>query len=376
MEDPINYRITRARQETKQLYQQIDKIKAKIQDTTLAECSKGLPTLSKSINLKPFKILKGHNNKIADFKWSLNSDLILSCSQDGFLIIWDSKTGYKLNAIPLNSQWVLSCGISPNTKLLAIGGLTNNLTIYQNPEFDNSFQSNILTVFKGHVCGITCLDFIDNNRILTGSGDMTCKLWDINKSKKIGNYLDHFGDVLTIDVDKNSDNLFLSGSSDGYARLYDIRTGHAEQKFFISNSDLTSIKFFKDSNSFINGSDDGIIRFIDLRADCEISRYNLSNSMDELAKLKINSIENNFELNSNLDSFGVTSLDFSSSGRLIYGCYSNYGCLIWDTLKSELIGKLDGHLNRVTKVSSSPNGYGVCTGSWDSTMRIWTPSYV
>jgi guanine nucleotide-binding protein G(I)/G(S)/G(T) subunit beta-1 len=408
--DPqLTTRISKARQETKHLYQQIDKIKLTIQDTTLSECSSNIPALNKQgLNLKPSQILKGHNNKIADFKWAADSKSILSCSQDGFLIIWDPVTGLKLNAIPLDSQWVLSCAYSPNNRLVASAGLTNNCTIYSLPElgnYENAFQQRIVSVFKGHICGITCCDFVDNNSILTGSGDMTCALWDINKSKKVGEYLDHFGDVLSMSIDKTKENVFISGSSDGYARLWDIRTNSVEQRFFVSNSDITSLKFFKDGNSFVSGSDDGVIRLFDLRADSEINRYNLTNAISDLKnshssrtiyvqseaspsygrpsptmqhsqQFQTQSIHSSIvDLNSALDAPGVTSLDFSQSGRLMFSCYSEQGCIIWDTLKAEIVGKLEGHSNRVVNVASSPNGFGVCTASWDTTMRIWTPSY-
>jgi guanine nucleotide-binding protein G(I)/G(S)/G(T) subunit beta-1 len=403
----ISNKINKARLETRQLYQQIDKVKAKIQDSTLTDCAANVPSLSKSsLNLKPLQVLKGHNNKVSDIKWAADSKSILSCSQDGFLIIWDPVTGMKLNAIPLDSQWVLSCAYSPNGKLVASAGLTNNCTVYSVPNLDDesvAFQQRIVCVFKGHVCGITACDFINNNSILTASGDLTCSKWDITKGKRVGEYLDHFGDVLAMTIDQQSlangggDCIFASGASDGYARIWDTRNnGRVSQQFFVSNSDITSVRFFPDGNSFATGSDDGIIRLYDLRADCELAKYSLPSATQQLRAREMDqtyfhqsplyeeqvmesknsrtfSIE---ELNSTLDVSGVMSLDFSKSGRLMYSSYAEQGCFIWDTLKAEVVGKLEGHSNRVTKVSTSPNGYAVCTSSWDSTMRVWTPSYV
>ena len=68
------------------------------------------------------------------------------------------------------------------------------------------------------------------------------------------------------------------------------------------------------------------------------------------------------------------SLDFSSSGRLMYACYTDLGCIVWDVLKAEVVGKLEGHNGRVTRVRVSSDGLGVCTGSWDTTMQVyWSP---
>ncbi|ODQ62585.1 hypothetical protein WICANDRAFT_26453 [Wickerhamomyces anomalus NRRL Y-366-8] len=346
-DDPQEYitkQLNKARLESRQLYAQIDKVKAKIQDTTLLDSATQIPSLSKdSINLKPLQNLKGHNNKIADMKWSKDSKSILSASQDGFLIIWDPTTGLKLNAVPLESQWVLSCAYSPSAQLVASAGLTNNCTIYRissNLQDEFAFQQRIVSIFKGHTCGITACDFINDEEILTASGDMTCALWDIKKGKKTAEYLDHLGDVLCMDINKSDTNQLVSGASDGYARIWDRRSSNLEQSFFVSNSDVTSVKFFKDGNSIVTGSDDGVIRLFDLRADC------------------------------------ITSLDFSQSGRLMYSCYTEHGCMVWDLLKAEIVGKLEGHNNRVSHVATSPNGLAVATASWDTTMRVFTPSYL
>lgn len=388
----ISSRIDNARLETRQLYSQIEKAKNRVQDTTLKLCSKNIEPVTK-INLKPLQILRGHNNKVADMKWSSDSKSILSCSQDGFLILWDPVTGLKLNAIPLDSQWVLSCAISPNSKFVASAGLTNNCTIYSIPEDRGSFTQRIVSVFKGHVCGITACDFVDSNSILTASGDMTCCLWDIPKSSRSMEFLDHFGDVLSMSINKShnngpNDTIFATGASDGHSRIFDTRTSKVQQSFFVGNSDVTSVKFFKDGNLVATGCDDGIIRLFDLRADCELGTYALANSQHNQQKptyyeksasptyaQQRHSLGSSFQ-DSALDASGVTSLDFSNSGRLMFSTYSEQGCVIWDTLKGAVVGKLEGHSNRVANVATAPNGLAVCTSSWDSTMRVWTPSYV
>ena len=115
-------------QESKQLHAQINKAKHKIQDASLFQMANKVTSLTKNkINLKPNIVLKGHNNKIDIFRWSRDSKRILSASQDGFMLIWDSASGLKQNAIPLDSQWVLSCAISPSSTLVASAGLSNNV---------------------------------------------------------------------------------------------------------------------------------------------------------------------------------------------------------------------------------------------------------
>lgn len=43
---------------------------------------------------------------------------------------------------------------------------------------------------------------------------------------------------------------------------------------------------------------------------------------------------------------------------------------MWDTLKGERVGVLTGHENRVSCLGVSSDGMALCTGSWDSTLRV------
>ena len=387
LSEDIQQKVNLARQETKNLYSQVDKVKQNLRDANLFEMANNVQQLnSGTINLSPTITLKGHNNKIADFRWSKDSASILSASQDGFLLLWDSATGLKKKAIPLDSQWVLSCAISPNGKVVASAGLNNNCTIY-GISGDAMIQQNVQTIFKGHTCYISDIDFLDNANVLTASGDMTCALWNISKAKRVREFTDHLGDVLSLVIspEKGNKNVFSSSGSDGYAYIWDIREPGATQHFYVSECDVSTVQFFNDGNSIVTGSDDGVINVFDLRSDCPIASYSLQESLNTITEEltytastmeygrspmspKSTAVSSSF-----LDNQGVTSINFSSSGRLMYATYTDLGCVVWDTLKASVVGKLEGHRDRVTRVRSSPDGLGVCTGSWDTTLRIWSP---
>ena len=64
------------------------------------------------------------------------------------------------------------------------------------------------------------------------------------------------------------------------------------------------------------------------------------------------------------------SAGFSSSGRLMFGGYSDYCINVWDTLKGSRVATLYGHENRVSSLKVSPDGTALGTGSWDSTIRV------
>lgn len=395
----IQKRIASARQETRTLYYEVENIRNRIQDATLFKVASGVEMLSSDkFNLKLYNTLRGHQNKIAQIRWNSNSRHILSASQDGYMIIWDTVSGFKKHAISLENQWVLACAIAPNGESVASGGLDNTLTVYnikpRNYQYGahDQYQTSIRSLFKGHKAYISDCNYISNEKLITASGDMTCIMWDINKGGKVRDFVDHIGDVLVLakfsDTQGNPElPIFVSGSSDGYAKIWDLRCQFAVQSFPVSNSDINCIKVFPDNHSFMTGSDDGIIRLFDMRSDCELSNYSLSANLHKLdlnnlrppvsrsyPESPTDQISRVESTNSSYDTPGVVSLDFSRSGRLLYGCYSDYGCIIWDTLKGNIVGALGmaGHLNKVNQVSSSPDGLIICTASWDQTIKVWS----
>ena len=398
--EDVERQIGLAREEYKQLRTQINRIKSRIQDADLQSLSKNVAPIT-SVNLKPVTTLKGHNNKVSSFRWSSDSRTILSASQDGFMLLWDAATGLKSNAIPLHSQWVLSCAICPNGNLVASAGLDNNCTIYRVSRKDR-IQQNIVSIFKGHTCYISEIEFLDDNSILTASGDMTCALWDITKSKRINEFADHLGDVLSLSAapteTEGNGNVFASGGSDGYLYIWDKRVPTSVQSFFVSDSDVSKVKFFRNGNTIATGSDDGCTNLYDLRSDCRIANYSLSRSIHGATPVQQQTyIMSNMDYtapsgtlaraspyspaigtvsSSFIDNQGVISMDFSRSGRLLYVSYTEFGCAVWDLVKGEIIGKLDGHSDRISGVATSPDGLAICTGSWDMTMKVWSPAYM
>lgn len=438
--DSLTQQITKERVKTKALYEEIFNIKKRTQDTTIQMVSKNVTHIPiNTCKLTLYNTLMGHQNKISKLCWSADSSRILSASFDGYMIIWDAITGYKKHAIQLENPYVLTCSYSENEKLVASGGLDNNCTIYKiKPDTTNfpvleeralinsnsyqmqgSFYQSVQSVLKGHTAYISECEFLGNNSIVTASGDMTCVLWDLNKGAKSREFIEHTGDVLCLDIfPKNilSDNLFISGGSDGVVKIWDLRSQKPTQSFGVTNTDVTSVKVFPDSNAIAAGCDAGLIRLFDLRSDCELSHYSLAHQVRSNPDLHLlnsltassnagnnkkskhhngyarsgsffnsNNLINNAASNMNGDQYsilsshsvienqGVFSLDFGKSGRFLYACYSENGCVVWDTLKNEIIGTLGNeHVNKINKVAVSPDGIGIATGSWDSTIKVWS----
>jgi guanine nucleotide-binding protein G(I)/G(S)/G(T) subunit beta-1 len=300
--------------------------------------------------LKQRRILKGHFGKIYAMHWSSDSRHLVSASQDGKLIIWNGFTTNKVHAIPLRSSWVMTCAYSPSGNLVACGGLDNLCSVYKLPSSKDGSgaQQKTYGELAQHEGYLSCCRFIRDDEIVTSSGDSTCILWDVEAKSPKAIFNDHTGDVMSVSIFDTND-IFVSGSCDSTAKLWDHRQSKACVKTFPGHeSDINSVQFFPDGTAFGTGSDDSSCRLFDIRAYDQLNKY----CSDKIL-------------------CGITSVGFSKTGKLLIGGYDDYNCYLWDTQTGKMVDKLLGHENRVSCLGVTSDGKALCTGSWDTLLKIW-----
>jgi len=344
MGDSVQERIEKARAEAEQMKEEIAKNREAKNDTDLRTFTRDLPSLQRC-TMKVRRTLKGHLAKIYAMHWSEDKTHLVSASQDGKLLVWDGLTTNKVHAIPLRSSWVMTCAYSPSGGFVACGGLDNICSVYNLRSRDIPIR--VIRELNAHTGYLSCCRFMNDRQIVTSSGDMTCILWDIEAGSKVTEFADHNGDVMSVSIapDKNT---FVSGACDTTAKYWDIRSGKCVQTFQGHESDINAVQFFPSGTAFGTGSDDASCRLFDIRADRELMQYTHDNIL-----------------------CGITSVAFSISGRFLFAGYDDFNCNVWDSLKGERVGTLQGHENRVSCLGVSSDGMALCTGSWDSQLKIW-----
>ncbi|CAH1796547.1 unnamed protein product [Owenia fusiformis] len=333
--------------EAELLKTKLEEEKAKLNDVDLAVVAQRLENVP-PLNIKVRRVLKGHQGKVLCMGWSTDKRHIVSSSQDGKMLVWDAFTTNKEHAITMPTTWIMACAYGPSGSVVACGGLDNKCTIYPlSLEEDPATRKRTIAT---HTSYLSCCRFTNSdNQILTGSGDSTCALWDVESSTMIQSFHGQAGDVMSLDLSPSeSGNTFVSGGCDKMAMVWDMRTGTCVQVFEGHDSDINSVRFYPSGDAFATGSDDATCRLFDLRADREVNCYTKESII-----------------------FGCNSVDFSLSGRLLFAGYNDYNINVWDVLKGTRIQLLYGHENRVSCLGMSPDGTALCTGSWDHTLRVY-----
>ncbi|KAF5895584.1 guanine nucleotide-binding protein subunit beta-5, partial [Clarias magur] len=267
---------------------------------------------------------------------------------DGKVIVWDAFTTNKEHGVTMPCTWVLACAYAPSGCAIACGGLDNKCSIYPLSLDKTENLASKRKQVAVHTNYLSSCSFTNSDmQILTSSGDGTCALWDVESGQLLQSFHGHSADVLSLDLSPSeTGNTFVSGGCDKKANVWDMRSGQNIQSFDTHESDINAVKYYPSGDAFASASDDATVRLYDLRADREVAVFSKESVI-----------------------FGVSSVDFSLSGRLLFAGYNDYTVKVWDVLKGTRAAILYGHENRVSKVRVSRDGTAFCSASWDNTLR-------
>lgn len=161
-------------------------------------------------------------------------------------------------------------------------------------------------------------------------------------------FKDHKGDVMSVAPHPTNPNIFSTGSTDSTVKIWDSRAGQSTISFEGHDSDINAVAYFPDGYCVGSGSDDSSCRMFDSRTMCQLNTFQTDSIV-----------------------CGITSVAFSFSGRILFAGYDDYSCYAWDVAANNKYMKLTDHENRVSCLGVSNNGNALCTGSWDTTLKIW-----
>jgi WD40 repeat protein len=114
--------------------------------------------------------------------------------------------------VNLQSRWVMSCSFSNSGSWISSGGLDNICSLHR---VDKGKIGPTQVELHGHTGFISSSHLLSNDsRVITSSGDGTCKLWDIETKRVIRDFDNgHVGSVEALVLSKDGTfyiNIFAS----------------------------------------------------------------------------------------------------------------------------------------------------------------------
>ncbi|MEM7031314.1 MAG: BTAD domain-containing putative transcriptional regulator [Chloroflexota bacterium] len=374
---------------------------------------------------QPYQIMHGHTNVVYDLVFSPQEDMVISCSGDQTIGLWDVETGDIIHQIRIPGRSIRSIDISPDGKMLVSTGPNESVCLWSLPDGE------WLQAFHGHSRDIDIVRFSPDGKMVVSAGiDATIRLWHVEQSQHHRVLEGHTNEVYCLDFSPDGRYLASAGL-DQTIRVWDLSTGQMTRVLTGLSNWVSSIKFSPDGRFLTSASDDQIIRLWDVQTGLMLHHWQgytnriysiglsangkrLVNGGDQciciwdtktdtpkLAHYRrirdrksaaINAAGDKFvtgggdnpiqlwdaksgELLKAFTSYtrSIQVVTLSADGNIIASAGLDGVIVIWDVQTGDEIQRLYGHDHAVVALAFSPNNQHLISGSWDHTIRVWNP---
>ncbi len=235
---------------------------------------------------------------------------------------------------------VWGVAFSPDGQRLASGSGDKTVKIW------DSATGKELFALKGHAGLVYGVAFSpDGQRLASASNDQTVRIWDSATGKELLAHKGHAGLVYGVAFSPDGQRL-ATGSDDQTVKIWDSATGKELFSFKGHAGTVWSVAFSPDGQRLASGSDDQTVKIWDSATGKEL-----------------------FALKGHAGLVG--SVVFSPDGQRLASASNDQTVKIWDSATGTEQFTLKGHTNAVRNVAFSPDGQRLASASHDKTVRIW-----
>ncbi|EDL26314.1 guanine nucleotide binding protein, beta 5, isoform CRA_e [Mus musculus] len=238
-----NETLASLKSEAESLKGKLEEERAKLHDVELHQVAERVEALGQFV-MKTRRTLKGHGNKVLCMDWCKDKRRIVSSSQDGKVIVWDSFTTNKEHAVTMPCTWVMACAYAPSGCAIACGGLDNKCSVYPLTFDKNENMAAKKKSVAMHTNYLSACSFTNSDmQILTASGDGTCALWDVESGQF-----------------SLSGRLLFAGYNDYTINVWDVLKGSRVSILFGHENRVSTLRVSPDGTAFCSGSWDHTLR--------------------------------------------------------------------------------------------------------------------
>lgn len=167
----------------------------------------------------------------------------------GMVVLFDVKTGNRLAELGDELDVVLAADISPDNKLVALGGPQKIVRVYQTADGNEIYS------IKKHTDWVTALEFSPDGVLLaTADRSGGVSVWEADTGREYQTLAGH--PAMVNDLSWRADsNLLATAGQDGTVRLWEMERGSQVRSINAHADGATAVEFFRDGRLATCGRD-------------------------------------------------------------------------------------------------------------------------
>ncbi len=284
--------------------------------------------------------IKAHDQPVTGVAFTDDGRSLVSVSADAALKVWNGTSGAPVRTITLDNRLVSSLAVSGRRALSGHGEGT--VALY---DIDAGKK---LATFKRNDADVWSVAFLgDPTKFAAGSHDYTTALWDTAAPAAPQFTLEgHTSAVQAIAYSVHGP-WIATGSADKSVRLYDLDTHDVVRVYAGAKDFITALAFAPDGKSLAVASLDGAIRIYSTSSPRLIRQLTGHKSR-------------------------INALAFSANGEVLASAADEGIVRLWDPKRGRTIRTLGGHAGGAKSVSFSPDSQRLASAGVDGMIRIWS----
>ena len=247
-----------------------------------------------------------------------------------------------------------------------------------------------LKTLRGHLGWVSVAFSPDGQRIVTGSGDKTAKVWDAASGRELLTLKGHSAAIEAVAFSPDGQRI-VTGSADHTAKVWEAASGNQLLTVKGHNDAIRSVAFSPDGQRIVTWSKDRTARVWEAASGRELLRLDghyrwfgwfgsaaispdgkrIVTGSDDNTAIVWDAASGRELLTLKGHRSRVLAAAFSRDGQRIVTGSMDRTAKVWDAATGRELVKLEGHNSHVWSVAFSPDGQRIVTGSWDQTARVW-----